>query len=513
MAARSEDVGATWVLSTAKKTSRRVPLVVTWLVAVLILGTWGVWAGPGWNPQPMTNLVVPTMTSTHITSAIPTPYVDEFEVRESVHEVDGPNGHVLKVTLREPVGVEDQRPGVVFLHGTGTSTHQAFDQHATWLASAGIVTAVPDKILDDYDTLSRNYEELAVGYHVVADWLREQPSVYRGDVGYYGESEGALVAPISVVRDQRTAFVILVSDPVMPIREQGALAADAYLRQLGVPEQVYNAIPRLISGAIADGNFLYANFDPSPYHKQITVPVMMSYGTNDLSMPIVQGPIMVAEDLAEAGNTSLILRYYDGADHGLRIDGIHQQQPYQDIADFINGLPTSASMSTRVAGAQPRQDYVAQTVDTPRWFGSGDVMITLLASGVLLTVIGAVMTVIGSLPVLGHQQTYRGVGRPIVASSVLVLVTWVAFLAYVLAIANLALSYETNRWVVQGGWLGVEILALGAVYLLMRAMRIWRDRPMFTREAGMNLRVLFVGQTLLLFALAYWGVYPSVLSS
>lgn len=513
MAARSENVGATWILSEAKETSqRRVPQVVTWLVAVLILGAWGVWAGPGWNPQPMTNLIIPTTTSTEITSAVPTADVATFEVQESVHEVAGPNGETLKVTLREPVGVDGQGPGVVFLHGTGTATHLAFTQEAQWLASAGIVTAVPDKLVDDYTTFSRNYEELAVGYHAVADWLREQPSVYQRDVGYYAESEGALIAPISVVRDQRSAFVVLVSDPVMPIREQGALAADAYLRELGAPEQVYNAIPRLISGAIADGNFQYANFDPSPYHQQITAPVLMVYGTNDLSMPIVQGPIMLAADLAEVGNTDLLVRYYDNADHGLRIDGELQQTPYQDIADFINGLPSSIQMSPEVAGAQPRQDYVAQTVDTPRWFGSGDAMIIFLASGVLLIVVGAAMTIVGRLPIFGHQQTYRGVGRPMIASSVVILAAWAAFLAYLVAVATLALSYETNRWVVQGGWLFIQVLALVAVFLLIGALRTWRDNPMLTREAGASLRVLFLGQTLLLFALAYWGVFPSLLS-
>ncbi|MDP9805607.1 putative esterase [Trueperella bonasi] len=489
-----------------------MPLVVIWLVTVLILGTWGVWAGPGWSPQPMTNLIVPTTTSTHISTAIPTPDVGTYTVTESVHEITGPQGQPLKVTLRKPEGVDGQRPGVVLLHGTGTSTHQAFKQHATWLASAGIVTAVPDKMTESYTALSRDYQALAEGYHAVADWLREQPSVYRRDVGYYAESEGALIAPISVVRDQRASFLILVSDPVMPIREQGALAAVTYLRQLGVPDQIYSAIPRLISGAIADGNFLYANFDPSPYHRQITQPVFMAYGTNDLSMPIVQGPIMLAEDLAKAENTDLVLRYYENADHGLRINGELQQDPYQDIADFINDLPSSVQMSNQVAGAQPRQDYIAQTIDTPRWFGSGDAMITLLAAGVLLVVIGAAMTTVGRLPILGHQQTYRGVGRPMVASAAMVILSWLAFLGYVIAIANLALSYETNRWVVQGGWLGIQLLSLGAVFLLVRAGRTWADTPMLTREAGANLRVLLCGQVLLLFALAYWGVYPSPLT-
>lgn len=99
-----------------------------------------------------------------------------------------------------------------------------------------------------------------------------------------------------------------------------------------------------------------------------------------------------------------------------------------------------------------------------------------------------------------------------IASSVVILAAWAAFLAYLVAVATLALSYETNRWVVQGGWLFIQVLALVAVFLLVGALRTWRDNPMLTREAGASLRVLFLGQTLLLFALAYWGVFPSLLS-
>ncbi|VEI14114.1 Alpha/beta hydrolase family [Trueperella bialowiezensis] len=484
---------------------------MVWLLAVLILGLWGSWAGPAWNPQPMTNLIVPSTSSTEVTSAVDTPELGTYEVRETIHDVPREHGEPMRVTLREPVGAEGQRPGVVFLHGTGTSTHEAFAEHATWLASTGIVTAVPDKNLDGYSTLARDYESLADGYHDVAKWLRSQPSVYERDVGYYGESEGALIAPISTVRDPRTAFLILVSDPVMPIREQGALAADTYLREIGAPKQLYLAIPRLISGAIADGNFAYANFDPSPYHRKITVPVFMAYGTRDISMPIVQGPIMLARDLAEANNRSLLVRYYDGADHGLRIDGELQSAPYRDIADFINGLPSSVYVSDIVAGAQPRQDYVAQTVDTPRWFGSGHAMLVTLAAGVTLTIVGAGLLIVGKLPV-GARQNYQGVGRPMVTSSAAILLTWVVFIVYVVALAELALSYETNRWVVQGGWLILQILALGAVYLLVRALRIWRANRMETRWAAVSLFILTAGQTLLLFALAYWGVYPSVLN-
>ncbi len=216
----------------------------------------------------------------------------------------------------------------------------------------------------------------------------------------------------------------------------------------------------------------------------------------------------MGESLREAGNNDLIVRYYEGADHGLRIDGELQSKPFQDISDFINGLPSSARLGPKVAGAQPRQAFTAQTLDTPRWFGSGDAMVAILASGLMLTFIGALAVLAGRFGV-GPRQDYRNVGRPILISALLVMLTWVAFLAYLVAVAMLAMSYETNRWVVQGGILAVELLGLSAVYFLVRALATWHARPMQTRRASGDLRVIFTGQILLLFALAYWGIYPS----
>ena len=36
----------------------------------------------------------------------------------------------------------------------------------------------------------------------------------------------------------------------------------------------------------------------------------------------------------------------------------------------------------------------------------------------------------------------------------------VALVAYLQAVARLALDYERNTWVVQGGWLGVRVLGI-----------------------------------------------------
>ncbi len=489
----------------------RVNTPAVWLISVLLLGLWGTWAGPGWNPQPMSNLVIPETSDTTVDSLVDTPRIGTYEVSSSDHELTLTTGNTITVRLWEPEGVTGERPGVVLLHGTGTSKHNSFSFHARWLSSAGIVTAVPDKPLEHYTVTSRDYGELASAYNEVADWLRDQDSVYERSVGYYGESEGALISPIAVVDDVDSHFLVLASDPVIPIREQGALAAVAYLQAIGAPEQLYQAIPRLISGATADGDFDYANFDPSEYHEQLTVPILMLYGTHDLSMPIVQAPVIMQDQISEAGNDALLVRYYAEADHGLRVRDDILQQPFQDTADFINGLPSSVDVSPAVAGAQPRQDYVAQTVDTPRWFGSGNAMLTILIIGVVLNILGMAVAAVGLIRVRGRRLfNYQGLGKPLVLSGTTVLVTWVVFIAYIVAVASVAMSYEQNRWLVQGGWLVVQLLALFAVWAAVRVVLKARHIKPISRWTGATIRMTFLGQVLLLFALAYWAVYPSI---
>lgn len=104
MATRSEDARAPRILM--KGARRRLPLVLMWVLAVLVLGAWGGWAGPGWNPQPMTNLNVPETHNTKVVSAVKTARLGTYEVATSVHEVPLGDGTLIKVTLREPLGLQ-----------------------------------------------------------------------------------------------------------------------------------------------------------------------------------------------------------------------------------------------------------------------------------------------------------------------------------------------------------------------------------------------------------------------
>ncbi|TRW45422.1 alpha/beta hydrolase family protein [Georgenia yuyongxinii] len=491
------------------------------IVVVLLLGLVGSLAGPGWNPQPLGHTIVPETASTRIGSDALTPPVGTFEVTREVVDIAVDDGVTIQATIAAPVGARGERPGLVFMHGAGTATHENFADTTTDLASAGIVTIVPDKRADTYTTRERDYVAMAEEYLDAWDVLRSWPGVDPDRVGVYGESEGAMSAPIAAVLDDDVAFVVLVSAPVLPIREQGAFAADTYLREVGVPDRLLRAIPRLVGGQLPGGGFDYFDFDVSPYHQQLTQPVLMVYGTGDASMPIVQGAEKLLADLAVAGNDQYTIRYYENANHGIKVDGALAPGFTEDLARWVQGLPETAAAPPRIAGDQPVQEFRADPVDRPRWYASGDMILVTVLGGLGLLVLAALGWILGRLPRLWGGEpstTVRPLGRYTLGLGLATVATWVVFVAYVAGVADLALNYRTNALLVQGGWLalqGVGILAAAmlvvTVAAALRQARAPRGSAAMGRAGWFAVGCAVLGAVVLLVAAAYWGVYPAVL--
>ncbi|MFC7405974.1 alpha/beta hydrolase family protein [Georgenia alba] len=493
------------------------------IVLVLLLGLVGSLAGPGWNPQPLEQTIVPQATETTIGSDARTDPVGTYDVTTEVVEVPLEEGVTVEATIAAPVGAAGERPGVLFMHGAGTATHENFGDITRDLASAGIVTMVPDKRSDTYSTRDRDYVAMAEDYLDSFGVLREWPGVDASRVGVYGESEGAMSAPVAAVLQDAVAFVVLVSAPVLPIREQGAFAADNYLRDVGVPDRLLRAIPRLIGGSFPGGGFEYFDFDVRPYQQQLTQPVLMVYGAADTSMPIVQGAQVLAEDLDAADNDDYTIRYYAGANHGIRIEDVLVPAFPRDLSRWVQGLPDTAGASPVIAGAEPVQSFRVDAVDRPRWYATGDMIVLTLVAGLgLLLVGGAGALAVGIVRRRRRMQDHHGVGRLTAGLTMATLATWVLFVAYLAGVASLALNYDHDAVLVQGGWLvvqGAGVLAAAMVVLTVVAgRRTWRDRG--PRRGGgraglvaslLPVASVVAGSLVLLTSAAYWGVYPTVL--
>ncbi|WP_344250252.1 acyl-CoA thioester hydrolase/BAAT C-terminal domain-containing protein [Isoptericola hypogeus] len=529
--------------------------------AILVgLALTGAVAGPQWDPVPVSDHLVPATADTSIHGVDPAVAdqigdVGQYEVRETPVTVPL-DGTQVGGLLRQPVDARGEiladRPGVVYVHGAGTGkSTQAFRESATALASAGVVTLVPDKRLDTYTTRDRDYVAMAGDYGRSVDLLRTIDGVDPQHVGVYGESEGTWIVPVMQAQDPGIAFTILVSAPVVPPRQQAAFAVDSYLRNTGVPEQVFRAIPRAVGMQLPGGGFEYADFDVRPWLEQQTAPVLVVYGTADPSMPVEQGAREIIADTAVGGDQApTTVRFYAGANHGINVptpvaDGgteYHLHPDFaRDAATWVQGMPGTADADPRVAGDRPNQLYLASAVPQPRWWGNGDIVVGAVLAGLGLLVLGplvwAVHAVVRRLvrprSLAPAPRLARGLGPALAGLGVGSVATMVALVAYLLAVARLALDYERDDLVVQGGWVGVRLLGVAtAVAGALVVRRIADARSARQAEAAtaggaagagaqevtgvvvargwpahLTFWCVVAGSLALLLTLAYWGVY------
>lgn len=488
--------------------------IATSAIGVIALAVAGASMGPQWDPDVLKDPLSVQTSSTVIGGpADPTP-VGTYVVETRIVPVQL-DGTQIDAQVSVPVGAPDELPGVVFVHGAGTGEYaQAFRAQAHALASAGIVAMVPNKRLDTYSNRHRDYVRMAIDYEDSVALLRQVAEVDPERVGVYGESEGAWIVPVMASDDPTLAFTVLVSAPVVPPREQAAFAADSYLRNTGVPSGVFRAIPRAVGMAFPGGGFEYADFEVSPFQQRMAQPTFVAYGTADSSMPTVQGAQQIITDLAVAGNDAVTVRYYAGANHGIRVEGEVSTDFVRDLAAWIDGLPGSATASPQVAGDQPHQAFRAEPVPTPRWFGDGNTVLNTVLGSCGAIVVGA------GVWLLARGLRRRGTGlAPGLSTPLFVLalgsvLTVAGLVWYLFAITRLALDYGQNAWVVQGGWIGVRLLGIAAVVagamLVNRLdeLRIDPDRRAVSGvPAALSLGLVSAGSLVLLVTLAYWGVF------
>ena len=489
------------------------------MLGVVLLAVLGTIMGPQWDPVPMSDPLAVETSSTAIGDA---GAIGHYAVKTSVVTVQL-DGTTVDARISEPIGLDGPKPGVVFIHGAGTGRYEiAFLAQAKALAASGIVAMVPNKRLDTYTTRHRDYVAMASDYDASVKALQAHAGVDPDRVGVYAESEGGWIAPVIAAQDPSLAFVVLVSSPVVPPRQQAGFAVDSYLRNTSVPHGVFRAIPRAVGMSIPGGGFEYADFDVTPFQRRMHQPVLVVYGTGDASMPTIQGALQVIDDTALAGNGDVTVRYYAGANHGIRVGGVVDADFLRDLSGWVLGLPATAASEPRVAGDQPVQTYLASPVARPLW--NTDLVLALTGLAVTLIVLGPLAVGVARgvevavdaarhRPAVPGPRFAHGVLPWLVAVGAGAILTVVALVWYVVSVARLALNYERNDLVVHGGWLAVRVLGIAVVLAaVLLARRYRRARAAGVRPAPGVLRsvVLWggvVGSGILLVVLAYWGVY------
>lgn len=382
------------------RTGRTLPTVAAAGAVVLLLGAVGSVLAPSWQRPRLSPDrgfgVLPQPRPVPDTSAVER--IRREEVRVPVA------GTTLPATILVPVGSAGsgdsgeagpgdpgsggagavRRPAVVFVHGGGPATRAGVIRHAEQLTRAGIVSLVYDKRKVGYSPLHRDYRQLADDAVEMVRLLRARPDVDPDRVGLWGISEGGWVVPLAASRSPEVGFAILVAAPTMTPNAQAAWAADDGLWRQGAPD----GARRLVSRALTMGNLDYVNYDGRPALAKVRQPVLGLYPAADRAAPPAESARILADVLQGAGNRAYTIRFFPGADHGMRVNGRLAPGYVATMAWWIKGLPGTGipPSGQQVAGATPEQVYATGPVPPLPWYGTGPAlaaMFGLIGAGYL----------------------------------------------------------------------------------------------------------------------------------
>jgi hypothetical protein len=255
---------------------------------------------------------------------------------------------------------------------------------------------------------------------------------------------------------------------------------------VGAPHSVLDAGARLMGSRWPKGVFAYADFDSLVFLRRLSCPVLVIYGAGDISMPAVQGAQRV---LADSGGP-VAVRYYAGADHGLR-RGDDKHVSRQFLGD-LSGWLRSDSMEPQVAGVAPGQPFAAVPPPT----GGAVAAQGYWGAAALLALAGAGW---------GEGASRAGVRLPLTLARAGAVATVLAHLRYLTVLVRLATNYRTDPLVVRLGYrlvqtLGIATVVAGGVV----ALRVRRSR---SRAALASAAAGLGGAATLLSLAARWGAF------
>ena len=503
----------------------------SFVVILLVMLLLGQAMTPDWRVEPYRDhLRVSTRSTTVASSLGPTTPEGTHPVREQKISITLAGGVRIQAIVREPSDRKGTGPACLFIHGAGTGkSSEVFGDLASAMASAGITTLVPDKRLDTYTTFHRDYQAMAADYGRSLDRLRSWPSVDPTKVGLYAESEGTWISSIMTAKDPSITFSILTSPPVYPGRRQMAMAATSYLDLIGAPKGIRNVIPRLMGMDLSLLGLEYADFPSLPYLDQLRMPVMINFGTMDVSMPVEQGAREIIRRTHAIGNDNVTLRYYP-TNHQIRTGsrlakaGLPLEPRYtHNLEDWINavamGTKADQWSTPMIAGSQPHQLNQVPRHTNTGLIPSLTALLTLMASGPILLAVALLSALIGALSShlrargKDHRQSgfSKGLTGRLLSLGLLAAGLMAALLAYAFTVVRQALGLMHLSSMMASCWSLLSVLCLVLILLLASTLT-----SVFSRSDGkpavagaghwLTLTLTLLGSLAILGSLIFWNI-------
>ncbi|MBI0146063.1 MULTISPECIES: alpha/beta hydrolase family protein [Bifidobacterium] len=503
----------------------------SFVVILLVMLLLGQAMTPDWRVEPYRDHLRVSTRSTAVASSLgPTTPEGTHPVKEQRISITLAGGVRIQAIVREPSDLKGTGPACLFIHGAGTGkSSEVFGDLASAMASAGITTLVPDKRLDTYTTFHRDYQAMAADYGRSLDRLRSWPGVDPTKVGLYAESEGTWISSIMTAKDPSIAFSILTSPPVYPGRRQMAMAATSYLDLIGAPKGIRNVIPRLMGMDLSLLGLEYADFPSLPYLDQLRMPVMINFGTMDVSMPVEQGAREIIRRTHAIGNDNVTLRYYP-TNHQIRTGsrlakaGLPLEPRYtHNLEDWINavamGTKADQWSTPMIAGSQPHQLNQVPKHTNTGLIPSLTALLTLMASGPILLAVALLSALIGALSShlrargKDHRQSgfSKGLTGRLWSLGLLAAGLMAALLAYAFTVVRQALGLMHLSSMMASCWPLLSVMCLVLILLLASTLT-----SVFSRSDGkpavvgaghwLTLTLTLLGSLAILGSLIFWNI-------
>lgn len=447
--ARQGENNATTAWSRGKRFKVSVPIFII-LIGVLVSIS-NITAVP-WNTEPTGQSIATLTPNTAVTfdkgDGAPAERRGQYKVVSRHVTIDArrpATGEIQKVrvNIREPVAAPGKRPGVVFMHGAGYGTSDnSFGDVAYDMASAGFVTAVPDKPVWSTNDATRDYPGSAAAYDQVIAQLRSQGNVDAKKIGIYATSESAWISPYLLRMDPDVAFQILLSPMVYSPRQSLGFFVTQDFTLVGA-NNGYQSIVRRVFHADS-GMLSLSNLDiPVELKSAYSIPTLAVYGSKDVMTAQVEGIRRIIDLAKDGGNRDITVRSYPVANHVLRLgdesdaDTQLSDNYLDDAIDWSVGtVHERRQTSERVAGSP-----IYQSIAVPVELRSNRFLTVyglILHGAMLLLLLAAGCIALVALGVKIHHLIRRrgpalaflhGFGSSLLALTVTTLATLVLFAA------------------------------------------------------------------------------------
>jgi dienelactone hydrolase len=227
-------------------------------------------------------------------------------------------------------------PAVVFVHGAGRQTREAYREVGEYFASRGIAALIYDKrgtgrSGGDYESFEP-YENLVDDALSAVAFLKERHEVAPSRIGIWGLSQGAYISAAAASRSEGIRFIIVVGADVA----DGMMFyyRDNLFRRYGLSDTLRDMAEKLhlvdqdLQRTFRDG-FRLSSFAPRSYPppgefvhpawSRVNQPVLAIWGRLDQHVPVGESVAGLKNSLARANNEDWTIIILPGTNHDLKI--------------------------------------------------------------------------------------------------------------------------------------------------------------------------------------------------